>query len=209
MKAQFFNPSAFCMCFYRSHRKKNKTRRKKKKIDSPDIIGVKRSRTQWNTPSACSWLYYMGKNEILLKLPQSLNSSPSQHSHYIQLCSNIAREALVWVFLPSSLLFKVPRTQWFDNDLIARYFQFEYSKTSQKYLYLRDIRHQSACKSTSFNRILHHFTLWLKNKNIFLTFYHPFDIDVKRLAVGLSLHFTMSFSEQFSLQTSHNTINIS
>lgn len=182
--------------------------RRKKNIHSPDIIGVKRSRTQWNTPSACSWLYYMGKNEILIKLSQSLNQSPSRHSHYIQLCSNMAREALVWVFLPSSLLFKVPRTQWFDNDLIARYFQFEYSKTSQKYLYLSYFRHQSACKSTPFNRILHHFTLWHKNKNIFLTFYHPFDIDAKRLAVELSLHFTIGKSEQMSFQTTHNNLNI-
>lgn len=81
-------------------------------------------------PNVTSLLYYMGKNELFTKVLKSLNKVTSKHSQDIQLYSNIARDILVWVFLPSSLLFKTSRTQWFDNDLIARYFQFEYSKAS-------------------------------------------------------------------------------
>lgn len=120
----------------------------------------KSGRATMKYPNVSSLLYYMGKNELFTKVSKSFNKVTSKHSQDIQLYSNIARDILVWVFLPSSLLFKTPRTPWFDNDLIARYFQFEYSKASLKDLFLRDIRYFSAYNNISFNRMLCYFTLW-------------------------------------------------
>lgn len=48
-----------------------------------------------------------------------------------------------------------------------------------------------------------------KTKIYFWHFIIIFDIDAKRLAVGLSFHFTILMSEPMSFQIKHNTIYIS
>jgi len=123
----------FFSMFFRLLKTKHLKRKKKRKLTYQTFWPEKEEnsgRTTVKYPNVTSLLYYMGKNELFTKVLKSLNKVTSKHSQDIQLYSNIARDILVWVFLPSSLLFKTPRTQWFDNDLIARYFQFEYSKAS-------------------------------------------------------------------------------
>lgn len=72
----------------------------------------------------------MAKNEISAKVSKNSNTNVLQQSQSIQNDCNRAGDILVWDFLPPFPLFKTPRTQWFDNDLIARYLPFEYSEAT-------------------------------------------------------------------------------
>ena len=86
----------------------------------------------WDSTTSCSWLSCMAKIELSIKFLQNLLKDHLKYSQSMQQYSIIAGDILVWDFLAPCLLFKTPRTPWFDNDLIARYFQFEYSKGSLK-----------------------------------------------------------------------------
>lgn len=72
----------------------------------------------------------MAKNENWAKVSKKHEPNVSRLDQSMQQYCNIAGDILNWDFLPPCLLFKTPRTQWFDNDLIARYLQFEYSEAT-------------------------------------------------------------------------------
>lgn len=73
----------------------------------------------------------MTKNENCTKVSKNINPNLLEQPQSIQQYCNAAGNILVWDFLPPCLLFKTLRTQWFDNDLIARYFRFEYSEATE------------------------------------------------------------------------------
>lgn len=105
----------------------------------------------WDFTTSCFCLSKMAKNEICAKVSKNLNTNVFQQSQSIQQYCNIAGDILVWDFLPPCLLFKTPRTQWFDNDLIARYFQFEYSEAAVFYRFFTKNHHAWSLYKLYFN----------------------------------------------------------
>lgn len=112
----------------------------------------------------------MAKNEICAKVSKNLDTNVLQQSQSIQQYCNIAGDILVWDFLPPCLLFKTPRTQWFDNDLIARYFQFEYSEATGLYRFFNKNHYVWTLFKHHFNVIQQYFTLWPKRNHTFINF---------------------------------------
>lgn len=112
----------------------------------------------------------MAKNENCTKVSKNLHTNVLQQSQSVQHYCNIAGEILVWDFLPPCLLFKTPRTQWFDNDLIARYFQFEYSEAAELYRFFNKNHHKSTLLRLHFNIIRVIFTFWPKRNHTFINF---------------------------------------
>lgn len=111
----------------------------------------------WRRPVGLHNVFFclskMAKNEICSKVSKNLDTKVLQQSHSIQQYCNIAGDILVWDFLPPCLLFKTPRTQWFDNDLIARYFQFEYSEATELYRFFNKNHYIWALYKLYFNVI--------------------------------------------------------
>lgn len=112
----------------------------------------------------------MAKNEICAKVSKNLDTNVLKPSQSVQHYCNIAGDILVWDFLPPCLLFKTPRTQWFDNDLIARYFQFEYSEATELYRFFNKNDYAPTLLRLHFNIIHAFFTLWPKRNHTFINF---------------------------------------
>lgn len=84
----------------------------------------------WSSTTFFSGSAKMAKNEIWAKVSKKHKPNVFQLDQSIQQYCNIAGDILNRDVLSPCLLFKTPRTQWFDNDLIARYLQFEYSEAT-------------------------------------------------------------------------------
>lgn len=109
----------------------------------------------------------MAKNENCTKVFKNLPTNVLEQSQSVQHYCNIAGDILVWDFLPPCLLFKTLRTQWFDNDLIARYFQFEYSEAAELYWFFNKNHHASTLQRLHLNKLLVIFTFWPHRNNTF------------------------------------------
>ena len=130
--------------------------------------------TLWRRPMGLHNVLFclskMAKNEICAKVLKNLDTNVLQQSQSIQQYCNIAVDILVCDFLPPCLLFKTPRTHWFDNDLIARYFQFEYSEATEFYRFFTKIHYAWTLYKAHFNVIYQNYTPWPKRNHTFIHF---------------------------------------